>query len=279
MKTTLLFLLLGSAFSAVAQNVFIPDANLKKALVGNPNVNTNNDTEIQVSEALQVKMLDLSYNTLKYKTFTDMTGLEAFENLTYLDITGSQDSTLDFSNNTKLSTLICNSIIGINISLQSINLSKNADLEHLEIFENGNGLRGKTLDLSHNPKLTILDATYTDLATICLSNLSIVTNKFLKDEVTKYSQGCFTTSLEKTSFTSTLCISPNPFQESTQLLLPPHEKYRMEITDMQGKLVMVEEEVTQTTLERKDLGKGMFFVSLTHLSTGKTSTVKLICEE
>jgi hypothetical protein len=41
---------------ANAQIVSIPDANFKSALVGNPAINTNNDTEIQVGEANSLLM-------------------------------------------------------------------------------------------------------------------------------------------------------------------------------------------------------------------------------
>ena len=45
------FLILVFNFGAIAQNVNIPDANFKAYLVGNSSINTNMDSEIQVSEA------------------------------------------------------------------------------------------------------------------------------------------------------------------------------------------------------------------------------------
>ena len=49
MKKLLLILLI--PMIGFGQNVYIPDANFKAYLVGNTAINTNGDTEIQVSEA------------------------------------------------------------------------------------------------------------------------------------------------------------------------------------------------------------------------------------
>ena len=47
----LLLILLCLPMIGFGQNVYIPDANFKSYLVGNSAINTNGDTEIQVSEA------------------------------------------------------------------------------------------------------------------------------------------------------------------------------------------------------------------------------------
>ena len=51
MKKLFLLLFIGIVGIGNAQNVNIPDANFKAYLVGNTAINTNGDTEIQVSEA------------------------------------------------------------------------------------------------------------------------------------------------------------------------------------------------------------------------------------
>jgi Leucine-rich repeat (LRR) protein len=61
--------------------VNIPDVNFKAYLVGNAAINTNADTEIQVSEAsAYVGTMNCSNLTI-----SDLTGIEAFTQLTYLD--------------------------------------------------------------------------------------------------------------------------------------------------------------------------------------------------
>ena len=81
-----------AAFAVNAQIVNIPDANFKNALVntlcvdtdnnnvGDADVDTNNDGEIQVSEALAVIALDVFSNNI-----SDLTGIESFANLQWLD--------------------------------------------------------------------------------------------------------------------------------------------------------------------------------------------------
>ena len=51
----LLLLLLALPMAGFGQNVNIPDANFKAYLVGNTAINTNGDSEIQVSEASAFK--------------------------------------------------------------------------------------------------------------------------------------------------------------------------------------------------------------------------------
>ncbi len=85
-----------------AQIVTIPDANFKNYLLGNLAINTNSDTEIQTSEALAVTHL-----VLHGKSIADMTGIEAFTNLTYLDCDTNQMTSLDLHANTLLDTLAC----------------------------------------------------------------------------------------------------------------------------------------------------------------------------
>lgn len=86
---TLLILILG--FSAYGQNVNIPDANFKAYLVGNTAINTNLDTEIQVSEANAFTgSIDCSSLSI-----SDLTGIEEFTDLTILYCGNNQLTELD----------------------------------------------------------------------------------------------------------------------------------------------------------------------------------------
>ena len=87
------------------QNVHIPDMNFKSLLVGNPNINTNGDTEIQLNEAIGVTG-DLWCND---KKINELTGIEAFANITRLICSNNELKTLDVSKNLKLTTLDCQS--------------------------------------------------------------------------------------------------------------------------------------------------------------------------
>jgi Leucine-rich repeat (LRR) protein len=120
--------------------VYIPDAGFKAALLANTGINTNGDTEIQVSEAkaytgdIQVPSTDIS----------DMKGLEAFTKLTALDCSGNQLSELDVKANELLTELNCS-----NNQLSRLALRSNPLLEQLDCSNNQLGL----LDLRMNGAL------------------------------------------------------------------------------------------------------------------------------
>ncbi len=96
-KITILFLVLSMAFTVEAQIVSIPDTNLKHILTmdncvdldddgtGDSNADTNNDGEIQVSEAEAVEYLILNSADPGIFTILDLTGLQAFVNLKSLN--------------------------------------------------------------------------------------------------------------------------------------------------------------------------------------------------
>jgi hypothetical protein len=65
--------LFGMSNIAIAQNVNIPDANFKAALIGNAAINTNGDGEIQVSEA-EAYTGGINVGS---KGIADLTGVEA----------------------------------------------------------------------------------------------------------------------------------------------------------------------------------------------------------
>jgi len=88
---------------AYAQNVNIPDANFKAALVANASINTNMDTEIQVIEA---SVFNGAINVSQLN-ITDLTGIEEFVALDYLDCRGNYISGLDVSANIALTYLDC----------------------------------------------------------------------------------------------------------------------------------------------------------------------------
>ena len=122
MKTILSFLFLIISFLSIsAQNVFIPDINFKAALVANTIINTNGDAEIQYSEASSITRINVSGQGIH-----DLTGIEAFVSIQFLDCSNNNLTTLNLSANTNLLTLLCNSNL-----LASLNLTSNFSLEVL----------------------------------------------------------------------------------------------------------------------------------------------------
>ncbi|WP_452230007.1 T9SS type A sorting domain-containing protein [Lacinutrix sp. MEBiC02404] len=120
--------------------VNIPDANFKAYLVGNTSINTNNDTEIQCSEAT-------AFTGNMYcpsLSISDLTGIEAFTNLTRLTCSDNALTSIDVSNNTALEFLDCE-----DNSLTNLDVSNNTALDYLVCGDNSL----TNLDVSNNTAL------------------------------------------------------------------------------------------------------------------------------
>lgn len=188
-----------------AQNVNIPDANFKAYLVGNTAINTNLDTEIQVSEASAFT------GTIDCQNLgiTDLTGIESFTSLTELicrfnnlgALNVSQNvglitlssslcglTSLDVTQNTVLETLVVtnNNLIAIDLtqnshlkvfggggnSFTSLDVTQNQNLERFECWDNSLS----SIDVTHNPLLSYLRCAYNSLSVIDLSQNVLINN-------------------------------------------------------------------------------------------------------
>jgi uncharacterized repeat protein (TIGR01451 family) len=141
-----------------AQVISIPDAAFKTKLLNySPPIDTNNDHEIQVSEALAVTQLHVNQSLI-----IDATGLAAFSNLTELSISHNNLAALDLSHLTNLQYADCsyNQLSSLNVSnlihltglfclnnnLTSLDISDLVLLQHAG-FQNN---QLTALDVSHN---------------------------------------------------------------------------------------------------------------------------------
>jgi Leucine-rich repeat (LRR) protein len=164
--------------------VNIPDPNFKAALVNNFAINTNGDGEIQCDEAAAFS----GTMNVANQGIADLTGIEAFTEmtqlfcannqltsvdvsantaLTLLSFNDNQLASLDVSNNTALTSLTCN-----NNQLTSLDVSNNAALTSLWLNQN----LLTSLDLSSNPALSVLLCGFNSLTALDLSNNSNLTN-------------------------------------------------------------------------------------------------------
>ena len=166
--TTLLF----SVYFSQAQIVNIPDANFKNALISQ-GVDTNNDGEIQVSEAEALINLGVTgYN------ISSLEGIQSFTNLEVLHCQDNQLSHLDLSQNSNLKIISCerNQLTSFDLSqnpnleellcsenyLTSINISQNPNLIWLKCGEN----QLTSLDVTQNPNLQNLYCSYNQLTSL-----------------------------------------------------------------------------------------------------------------
>ena len=161
----LLLVLLALPLTGFGQNVNIPDANFKAYLLGNSLINTNGDTEIQVSEASVFNGAIYCYNM----NISDLTGIEAFTALTDLYCYFNQLTSLDVSQNTALIQLWCYDNL-----LSSLDVSQNTALTRLEC--GGNQL--SSLDVSQNTALNTLYCNNNQLSSLDVSQNTALTALF-----------------------------------------------------------------------------------------------------
>lgn len=165
-KLLILFVTVFGISFCDAQTVNIPDANFKTALLNyQPSIDTNNDGQIQVSEALNVTELEINNTSI-----VSMTGIEAFVNLTNLDCFGLYNlSSLNVSNLTNLQNLDCSFCL----QLTSLNLSNNNALIN---FTCANSSQLNSLNVNGLTNLQTLDCSGCSLTTLDVSNLTSLNN-------------------------------------------------------------------------------------------------------
>ncbi|WP_033960300.1 DUF7619 domain-containing protein [Psychroserpens jangbogonensis] len=156
------------SFTLNAQIIDIPDANLKNALVntpcvsvqGNPNTDadTNDDGEIEVSEALAITTALL----LQDQSISSLEGIENFVNLSTLSVGNNQISTFEFSWLPNLTTLSIH-----NNLFEFLDVNNAPNLMYLECTNN----QLTSLDISNTPNLLSLHCEMNQLTSLTLENL------------------------------------------------------------------------------------------------------------
>lgn len=156
---TICFSFLGTMW-LTAQIVNIPDPNFKAALLADSNINTNGDGEIQLSEAEAATEVSVVGNNIN-----NLTGIEAFINITFLECSDNNLTSIDITNNPELEIFEC-----YNNQLNSIDVSQNTALYQFECRFN----QLTALDLSNNPNMVLLSVGNNDI-----SELNVTSNNAL----------------------------------------------------------------------------------------------------
>ncbi|QGY46221.1 T9SS type A sorting domain-containing protein [Maribellus comscasis] len=163
--------------SCTTHMTYVPDIRFERALYHLGYDNGIFNDSVPTPAIKNLKSLDVSDMLI-----TDLTGIEDFESLIFLDCKNNSISKLDLSSNLNLNYLQCS-----NNKITELNLSSNAQLERLDCYSNQiseldvssnsnlrylycfyNTISG--LDLGSNTFLTILDASYNKLTGINLRN-------------------------------------------------------------------------------------------------------------
>ena len=146
-----MFALVAIATTAQAQVVLnetnFPDANFRAALASILEINEGDEITEEKIAATTSLDVSKSYNTPDEEKIADLTGVEHFTALTYLNCNRNQLVSLDVSKNTVLTSLDCWGNL-----LTSLDVSKNTALTSLDC--RGNQLT--SLDVSKNTALTNL---------------------------------------------------------------------------------------------------------------------------
>lgn len=172
-KLSTLFILLFSSYFLQAQNVIFKDSIFKSELVKNTNINTNLDNEIQATEAKSYSGA-IALTSIGIK---DITGIDAFINISVLSLVRNSISIVDLSKNNKLRTitLFSNNINSFKCNskeLINIDLSNNSQLDSLQL-NNCPNLQKLTLKNSYTNYLN-LDSCL-NLNTILIENANFTT--------------------------------------------------------------------------------------------------------
>ena len=230
----LLLILLCLPFIGFGQNVNIPDTNFKAYLVGNTAINTNGDTEIQVSEASAVTG---HFNAINCGglNISDFTGIEYFTSLTELYCSNNQITILDLSQNTALIELDCN-----DNQLISLDVSQSVDLISLECQSN----LLECLDISNNPALTEVNFQSNLLEQLNLKNgnWSILEPNALSNNLTcvevdniGYATNNWATTFDSFVTFNTNCNYTNPCTTVSAIQEHTTNKELLKVTDLLGR--------------------------------------------
>ncbi len=169
MKKGLLTLIISAITIGIvhAQNVNIPDPIFKAVLVGNSAINTNGDSEIQISEAAAFGGTIFCASL----GISDLTGIEAFTALTVLNCSSNLITSLDVSQNTALTSLNCAGDGYVQGQITNLDVSLNTALTEFYCFEN----QLDSINVSQNTALTTLWCYENDLDSLNVSQNTALT--------------------------------------------------------------------------------------------------------
>ncbi len=180
--------------TSYAQYTSIPDTNFEQTLI-NQGIDSEGilDGQVLTNDINTISTLDVAY----YYFITDLTGIEDFTALEYLNCEHNELTSLDVSDNVLLEELYCgNSAIDVGpfnmmttldvsnnvnlmtlgcfglFNLTALDVSLNLNLENLSC-----GFTQITdLDLTQNTNLKVLDVDYCELTTLNLTNNTALTH-------------------------------------------------------------------------------------------------------
>lgn len=271
------FLLLTTFMSA--QIVFIPDANLKQALILS-GVDNNFNNEIEYFEA----MMTGGPLNLANKNIQDLSGIEAFSNLGYLDISGNSGitnfnllynltnlyylncsgcnlSSLDLSSYTQIGELYCN-----NNKLTNLDLANSSSLVTIECSNN----LLTSLNASHSGLSSLKCEGNPSLTQICVADVNLATTNttwFTKDNTAQWTSNCLTSLGEEVN--QKRSVFPNP---TADVIHVTGNIQSLSIVDALGKEIL---KTNSSMLKVSELPEGIYYAKMIDYS-GQTKVVTFV---
>ena len=279
-----LFLLLALPMIGFGQNVNIPDANFKAALVGNIAINTNGDNEIQVSEA---SVFNGTINVYSLNIFS-LSGIEAFVSLTVLFCQNNPFTNLDVSGCTALNSLSCQNsqLTSLDVSgctaltdllcaynqLTSLDVSTCTALTYLVC--SNNNLTSLNVKNGNNINMDLYAKTNPNLSCIEVDNVAWSNANWPNtiDATASFSLNCSGAGISDINESNTLMLYPNPAVSELNIL--GEGAFSYEISDMSGKIFFQGEVNESDKIRIAELNAGVY--NITHITENKIQTLRFI---
>lgn len=251
--------------------VNIPDANFEKYLVTNK-IDKDGlvNSRMNIDDAKGVKVINVSFLSIK-----NLTGIEVFTDLQYLECGSNSLVNLDISKNINLTILVCSSN-----QLSSLDISKNIALTGL--FCDSNQLT--VLDVSKNVNLTYLVCGYNNLINldisknIALQNVNCEVNQLTALNVSKstalLSLNCRRNLLTTLDLTTNIALQELYCHDNRLISLDISKNTILENTDCSINQLKELDISKNVMLQRLDCSQN----KLTKLNLSKNATLQiLIC--
>ncbi|MBD45483.1 MAG: hypothetical protein CMC65_09775 [Flavobacteriaceae bacterium] len=267
-----------------AQTTSIPDTNFEQELI-----DLGIDSDGIVNGQVLTSDIDTVITLNLFNIFIqDLTGIEGFTALEYLDVSGSSLSVLDVSYNIQLKELYCSSSIANpsmffttldvsnNVNLEVLYGETLVELENLNVKNGNNSILTVTLpcEFEGEPcELTKLNCVTVDDEAAATNNDLPYFNWYIQAEFV-YSEDC-SLGIDEVLKTQ-ISIYPNPAKDVLYLYSESASVVTtVKVYDSLGKLVL-EQNNPSTQIDISNLSTGLLFV---HIETDNGSIVKKVIKE
>ena len=236
----------------LAQQTYVPDDNFEAYLEANGMGNgIANDDSVTTANISGVNSLAVSSQNI-----LDLTGIEDFISLTYLNCPSNQLTLLDLSQNTALTYLGCSYN-----QLSTLDVSQNTALTYFSCsssqltsldFRNGNNQNLLSFDVTSNPILTCINVDDVNYSTTNWTNI---------DAQHYFSTNCSAPNSVQ-EIINTISLYPNPTSENITISIENFNgNIQTEVYDLIGNRLQISNE---TTISFQDYARGIYLLKVAY---------------